>query len=93
MEQISNLNHFQQLLFYSFPPPLDQYNHFWSYKKRVPKLNYFDGWVPKCSPRVTLATSGAGVVCYICCITKKVFKSLFYKKFNFWVASHFKIIK
>ena len=30
---------------------------------RVPKLDYFDGRVPKVSSRVTLATSGAGVVC------------------------------
>ena len=33
----SNLNHFQQLLFHTIPPPLDQYNLFWSYKKRAPK--------------------------------------------------------
>ena len=30
---------------------------------RVPKLGYFDGRVPKLSSRVTLATSGADVVC------------------------------
>ena len=42
---ISNLN--QQLLFYTFPPPLDQYNLFCPYKKRAPKLGYFDGRVPK----------------------------------------------
>ena len=30
---------------------------------RVTKLGYFDGRVPKLSSRVTLATSGAGVVC------------------------------
>ena len=31
----------------------------------VPKLGYLDGWVPKLSSRVTLATSGAGVDCHI----------------------------
>ena len=30
---------------------------------RVPKLGYLDGWVPKLSSLVTLATSWAGVVC------------------------------
>ena len=35
---------------------------------RVPKLGYFDGRVPKTSYWVTLATSGAGMVChmYLC---------------------------
>ena len=33
----SYLNHFKPLLFYTIPPPLDQYNLFWSYKKRAPK--------------------------------------------------------
>ena len=37
MKPKSNLNHFHQLLFHTFPPPLDQYNLFWSYKKRAPK--------------------------------------------------------
>ena len=37
MKQISNLNHFQQLLFCTFPPPLDQYILFWPYKKWAPK--------------------------------------------------------
>ena len=32
-----NLNHFKQLLFHTFPPPLDQYNLLWPYKKREPK--------------------------------------------------------
>ena len=32
---------------------------------RVPILGYFDGRVPKVSSRVTLATSGAGVVCHM----------------------------
>jgi len=32
---------------------------------RVPKLGYFDGRVPKICSRVTLETSGAGVVCHI----------------------------
>ena len=31
----------------------------------MPKLGYFDGRVPKVSSRVTLATSGAGVVCHM----------------------------
>ena len=37
MKQNSNLTHFQQLLFLTFPPPLDQYNHFLAYKKRAQK--------------------------------------------------------
>ena len=37
IKQNSNLNHFQQLLFLTFSPPLDQYNLFWPYKKRAPK--------------------------------------------------------
>ena len=32
---------------------------------RVPKLGYYDGRVPKFSSRMTLATSGAGVVCHM----------------------------
>ena len=32
---------------------------------RVPKLGYFDGRGPKVSSRVTLAPSGAGVVCHV----------------------------
>ena len=32
---------------------------------RVSKLGYFDGRVPKLSAQVTLATSGAGVVCHM----------------------------
>ena len=32
---------------------------------QVPKLGYFDGRVPKLSSRLTLATSGAGVVCHL----------------------------
>ena len=36
MKQNSNLNHFQQLLFHTSPPPLDQYNLFGPYKKRAP---------------------------------------------------------
>ena len=36
MKLNSNLNHFQQLLFQTIPPPLDQFNLFWSYKKRAP---------------------------------------------------------
>ena len=31
----------------------------------MPKLDYFDGRVPKLSSRVTLATSGAYLVCHI----------------------------
>ena len=31
----------------------------------MPKLVYFDGQVPKVSSWVTLATSGAGVVCHM----------------------------
>ena len=38
MKPNSNLNHFQQLLFHTISPPLHQYNLFWSYKKRAPKL-------------------------------------------------------
>ena len=30
-------NSILQLLFHTIPPPLDQYNLFWSYKKRAPK--------------------------------------------------------
>ena len=37
MKQSSNFNHFQQLLCHTFPPPLDQYNLFWPYKKRATK--------------------------------------------------------
>ena len=71
MKQNSNLSHFQQFLFHTFPPPLDQYNLFGLQKTaaktvpRMPKLGYFDGRVPKLSSWVTLATSGAGVVCHI----------------------------
>ena len=36
-KQNSTLNHFLQLFFLTFPPPLDQYNIFWPYKKRAPK--------------------------------------------------------
>ena len=49
----------------------DEFIFVWSFKNgtktspRVPKLGYFDGRVPKLSSRVTLATSGAGVVCHI----------------------------
>ena len=51
----------------------NEINFVWSFKNgksaktapRVPKLGYFDGQVPKPSSRVTLATSGAGVVCHI----------------------------
>ena len=32
---------------------------------RVSKLGYLDGRVPKLSAQVTLATSGAGVVCHM----------------------------
>ena len=38
MKPNSNLLHFQQLMLYTNPPPLDQYNLFWSYKKPAPKL-------------------------------------------------------
>ena len=38
MKPNSNLNSFRQLLFYTIPTPLDQYNLFWSYKKLAPKL-------------------------------------------------------
>ena len=31
MNPNSNLNHFQQLLFHTIPPPLDQYDLYWSY--------------------------------------------------------------
>jgi len=34
---IINLDHLQQLLFHTIPQPLDQYDLFWSYKKRAPK--------------------------------------------------------
>ena len=37
MKPDSNLNHFQQPLFHTIPPPLDHYNLFWSYKKQAPK--------------------------------------------------------
>ena len=37
MKPNSNLDHFQQLLFHTIPPPLDQYNLFWSYKEQAPK--------------------------------------------------------
>ena len=63
MEQNSNLNHFQQLLFHTFH---DQYNLFCA--KTTPwvsKLGNFDWRVPKVSSRVTLAMSGAGVVSHI----------------------------
>ena len=32
---------------------------------RVPKLGYFEGWLPKLSSRVTLVTLGASVVCHM----------------------------
>ena len=52
MKLISNLNHFQQLLFHTFPPPLDQ--------------TRFLRWAgAKVSSRVTLGMSGAGVVCHM----------------------------
>ena len=52
MKPNCKLNHFQQLLFHTFPPPL---------------LSYFDGRAPLLSARVTLVPSrgGAGVVCYV----------------------------
>ena len=48
------MNNFQQLLFHTIPPSLDQYNLFWSYMgakaaPRAPKLGYFNGranWGP-----------------------------------------------
>ena len=74
MKQNGNLTKFQQLLFYTFPPaqlPLLLINiiFFWPYKQWAPEpllgCQNFDGRVPKVSYRVTLATSGAGVVCHI----------------------------
>lgn len=47
MKQNSKLNHFQQLLFHTFHPPLNQYNIFGLAKTcaktapRVPKLGFF----------------------------------------------------
>ena len=38
---------------------------------RVPKLGYRGGWAPKFSARVTLATSGANVVCRIFVVCEK----------------------
>ena len=55
MKPNSNLKNFQQLLFHTIPPPLDQYNLFGHTKKgaktapRVPKLGYFDGQAPQLS--------------------------------------------
>ena len=70
MKQNSNLNHFQQLLFHTFPTHFNII--FFGLTKtgaktapRVPKLGYFVGRVPKVSSRVILVTSGAGVVCHI----------------------------
>ena len=37
MKPNSNLNHFQKHLLHIIPLPFDQYNLFWSYKKRAPK--------------------------------------------------------
>ena len=72
MKANSNLNHFQQLLFLTFPfPRLLNNLFFFVFTKNgcqnrcwVPKLSCFDGRVPKVSSRVTLPTSGAGVVCH-----------------------------
>ena len=47
MKPNSNLNYFQQLLFDPIPPPLDQYDLFWSYKKMgaktAPRQNLVTG--------------------------------------------------
>ena len=68
MKQNSNLNHFQQLLFHTFPPHMNLITKTeWGAKTapRVPKLGYKGGRVPQLSVRGTLATSGAGVVRHI----------------------------
>ena len=75
MKQNSNLNHLQQLLFYTFPPSRLLINKFFLASQktgaktthRVPKLGYFDGREPKVSSRVTLCTRNvpAGVVCHM----------------------------
>ena len=74
MKQNGNLTKFQQLYFILSPPaqlPLLLINiiFFWPYKQWAPEpllgCQNFDGRVPKVSYRVTLATSGAGVVCHI----------------------------
>ena len=59
MKQI-NLNHFQQLLFCTFPPPLDQYNLFWARQNRSSgaKTGLLQWAGAKSSSRLTLATSG-----------------------------------
>ena len=68
MKLNSYLNHFRQLLFYTIPPSLDQYNLFWSYKMDAktapwaPKLGYFDGRAPQLSARVHHVTQAAGVI-------------------------------
>ena len=71
MKQNSNWIHFQQLLFHTFPPPLDQYNLFGLTKNG--RQNRSSGaktgllwWAgAKVSFRETLAMSGAGVVCHM----------------------------
>ena len=63
-----NLNHLQQLLFHTILPPHDQYNLFWSYKKRVPKpLLGHQNWVTSTcgrhnSARVNHGMPGTGVI-------------------------------
>ena len=57
-----NSNHFQQLLFHTIPPPLDQYNLFWSYIKRAPKLSYFNGRASQLTARVDHGTPSNGVI-------------------------------
>ena len=66
----SYLNHFQPLLFYTIPPPLDQYNLFLFLQKtgaktasRAPKMGYFDGRAPQLSARVNYGKPAtAGVI-------------------------------
>ena len=86
MKPNSNLNHLQQLLSHSIPPPLDHYNLCWSYKKRgaktalrAPKLGYFDGRAPQLSARFDHRTPAAGVIGHMF--------SFFPFKLNGWVSS------
>ena len=66
MKQYSNLNHFQQLLFHTFPTHFNII--FFGLTKtgaktapRVPKLGYFVGRVPKVSSRVILVGGRRGL--------------------------------
>ena len=57
MKQNCNLNHFQQLLFHTFPPPPDPYTGAKT-APRLSKFGYFDGRVAKVSSRLALANWG-----------------------------------